>query len=153
VSQSCESSSRTRSSGPNSTPAVDIAVQVPDGIRLNAAMVSGDVTVTDVRADVNATTVSGDVAVQPGGSAVTATTVSGDVRVALDVNGGAEFDVSTVSGRIQSDLPMTTTSLAAGPDGRPIFRGGPKSFHATIGGGGPEIRATTVSGDVTVRRR
>jgi hypothetical protein len=143
--------SGSRNGGRSFRPAVDIAVQVPDGIRFAAAMVSGDITAEDLREDVHATTVSGDVRVQSAGFPITATTVSGDVTVGLDANDGAQLSVTTVSGQIRSDLPMTTASSAGGPGGR--TRGGPKGVRATIGGGGADIHATTVSGDITVRRR
>jgi DUF4097 and DUF4098 domain-containing protein YvlB len=70
---------------------------------------------------------------------VKATTVSGAVRVLLARHLGAQVQLSTLSGDLQSaDLPLT------------IDQRGRRTLRGTVGDGTMRFRASTVSGDVTL---
>jgi hypothetical protein len=114
---------------------------------VSAHSVSGDATLEDVDgADVDANTVSGDVAfggpIRPDGR-YAFKSVSGDVtlRVAGELN--ARISLSTVSGDIESDFPVTI-----GGGGR--F--GRRNMDFTVGSGGARIELGTVSGDFRLVR-
>ncbi len=68
--------------------------------------------------------------------AVRIKSVSGSATIKLPRASGASVDLSTLSGRLSSDLPLQTT------------RKGRRSLAGTLGQGGPQIRARTVSGSV-----
>jgi DUF4097 and DUF4098 domain-containing protein YvlB len=100
----------------------------------NVATASGDVTIEEAYGDVNANTVSGDqehLAVMTGN--VSAHSVSGDVTIGVRRGSRVWLDCNTVSGDTSSELDLTTDVPQ---------------------GDGPllELRAKTVSGDITIRR-
>ena len=68
-------------------------------------------------------------------------TRNGSVRVTLPADYSADFETSTVHGRVQIDFPAT------------IYSGRERRFTATLGSGGPKIRAVTTNGSVIVRRQ
>jgi DUF4097 and DUF4098 domain-containing protein YvlB len=137
---------------------VEWTVKVPDGVKLGAHTVNGDVTVRDVGAEVRATTVNGDVDVTTRGVAE-ATTVNGSIRAALGrsdwtgrmefttVNGGitvempdglnATVEASTVNGDIETDFPITVRG-----------RFGSRTLRGTIGEGGRDLELETVNGSI-----
>ena len=122
------------------------------GGRLSARTASGDVAVDSVAGDVVVNTASGDVEVGDTTGDLRISTASGDVtvgsalqglasvqtasgRVVLGVAPGtrAYLDVSSLSGRTASDLPVSD---------QPSGDGGPQL----------EVRVSSVSGDVLIRR-
>ncbi len=112
---------------------------------VRAASVSGDLTLTHLAASaVNATTVSGDVDVGlsalSGDGALTFRSVSGDVTVSVPPALDADFSMSTVSGELDTDLPLTLSG-----------RMGRRQISAHIGKGGRPLSISTVSGDVRLR--
>ena len=96
--------------------------------------VSGDVAVDEALAGVNARSVSGDIRVgSVANGTVTLYSVSGDVEIGIAVGAKAFIDAHSMSGRMRSDLEVSDSPAAPGdPD--------------------VEIRANTMSGDVTIRR-
>jgi hypothetical protein len=143
---------------------MNLEVAVPANLRVSAGSVSGDVDVDGAHGDVSASSVSGDVRLEHlHASAVHANTVSGDVDVQVDeltgsgdfnfhsVSGdvtlavprdfGADLTMSTVSGDINSDFPIT---LGNGRMSR-------RSLSARIGSGGRRLEVSTVSGDLKLR--
>jgi DUF4097 and DUF4098 domain-containing protein YvlB len=123
----------------------DVALTDASG-RVEISSTSGDVTVRDVRADLAAHSVSGDVQLEHiDGQEVTAETVSGDIGFAGPIHDGGRYrfqshsgdvvirpdgalnatiSVSTFSGDLESDFPVTLT------------RGGrlrPREFEFTVG--------------------
>jgi len=68
-------------------------------------------------------------------------TRNGSVRVTLPADYSADFETSTVHGRVQMDFPAT------------IYLGRERRFTATLGSGGPKVRAVTTNGSVVVRRQ
>lgn len=143
---------------------MNLEVAVPANLQVDAGSVSGDVDVAGAHGDVSASSVSGDVRLQHlHASSVRANTVSGDVDVQVDeltgtgalnfhsVSGdvtlevprefGADLSMSTVSGDINSDFPIT---LGNGRMSR-------RSLSARIGSGGRRLDVSTVSGDLKLR--
>ncbi|HEU0302066.1 MAG TPA: DUF4097 family beta strand repeat-containing protein [Longimicrobium sp.] len=159
---------------------VDFTVRVPQGVKLAAYTVAGDIDATQLRSDVEVATVAGDVRVSTTGSA-SATSVSGDVeatfgqtredmdfttvsgnvivRLAGDI--GAEVEAQTLTGQIESDFPLRTGSMTGhdDEDEDDDHHGGVhvnvqigQRASGTIGGGGPELTVTTVSGNIRLER-
>jgi hypothetical protein len=132
--------------------------------------VSGSVTLTTARGNVTVETVSGDVDLRDiiakqtrlhttsgdvsfAGAILDAgryefNTHSGEIVLALPADVGAELSVSTFSGGIESDFPMT---LKAGEHG--IGAAQAKRLNFTLGRGAARIIAETFSGDITLKRR
>lgn len=126
---------------------------------------SGDVTAQQIRGDVSARSVSGDVSLdRVDGNAVRAETVSGDigftgpvhangrygfrshsgdVTVRPDGDLNATISVSTFSGDVESDWPMTINP------GGPV---GPRQWEFTIGGGAARLTMESFSGTIYLRR-
>lgn len=119
---------------------------------VTAETVSGDVELRDVVAkQVRIHTTSGDITF--GGPILDAgryefNTHSGEVTLALPADIGAELSVSTFSGGIESDFPIT---LKAGEHG--IGAAQAKRLNFTLGRGTARIVAETFSGDITLQRR
>jgi DUF4097 and DUF4098 domain-containing protein YvlB len=128
---------------------------------------SGDLKLTDVRGDIEVSNTSGDITLR----GVTAklvrakttsgdvvydglvdqagryefTSHSGDVQLHVPRDASAQLTVSTWSGEIESDFPMTLK-----PGDHSIGSSTSKQFTFAIGGGSARISAETFSGDVTV---
>jgi DUF4097 and DUF4098 domain-containing protein YvlB len=109
----------------------DVAVTlVAGGVVIRTA--SGDLVLGEAEGPVRATTMSGDLQIRAlAGPSAELRSVSGDVEVGVPVGRGVSLDLSSVSGDVRSDLEAST----APPDGPDL-----------------DLVATTVSGDVRVRR-
>ncbi|MDE3054657.1 MAG: DUF4097 family beta strand repeat protein, partial [Gemmatimonadota bacterium] len=119
---------------------------------VNASSVSGDVKLDGITSrSVDAQTTGGDVSfsggIDPSGR-YDLTTHSGDVTLTLPEKASAQLTVSTWSGSIDSDFPIT---LQPGEHGIGVATS--KRFTFNIGGGAARISAETFSGDVVIRRR
>jgi DUF4097 and DUF4098 domain-containing protein YvlB len=68
-------------------------------------------------------------------------TQNGAVRLTLPSNYSAELETGTVHGRVNIDFPVT------------IHQGRQRLYTATLGLGGPKVRAVTTNGAVTVVRK
>ncbi len=114
--------------------------------------VSGDVDLRDVVAkQVRAHTTNGDITFA--GQVLEAgryefNTHSGEIGLMLSPDIGAELSVSTFSGGIESDFPIT---LKPGEHG--IGGSQSKRLNFTVGRGTARIIAETFSGDITLKRR
>lgn len=146
----------------NNDVEVAFTVYVPDGVKLVAKTVSGDVDVDRVHADVAAESVNGSVRVSTSGIAE-ASTVNGSVTAEMgradwtgslafeSVNGGitltfpaglsTDLRAETVNGSIQSDFPLTV-------QGRFSHR----ELRGVIGNGGRVLDLETVNGSIRLRR-
>jgi DUF4097 and DUF4098 domain-containing protein YvlB len=134
--------------------------------RLEVGSTSGEVVVRGAQADVTAQSVSGDVTLdQIDGRDVSAETVSGEVtyRGAIADGGryrfqshsgdvtvqpagrdlNASVSVSTFSGDLESDYPVTLTQSG---------RIRPREFEFTIGRGGARLTLASFSGTIYLRR-
>ena len=112
---------------------------------VSASSVSGDIRLTNVQATgVRATSVSGDVDVGiaqlTGSGDLTFRSVSGNVTVAVPTGLNADFSMSTISGQLNTDFPMTLSG-----------RMGRRGINARIGSGGRNFHVSTISGDVRLR--
>ena len=143
---------------------VEFHVAVPNGVKVGAHSVNGEVRVDGVAAEVDAESVNGSVMVATLAGPVNASTVNGSVRATMgkfdlnsdlrfsSVNGSviaefadelnADVDLSTVNGRFLTDFPVTISG-----------RIDPRRLRATLGKGGPRIRLSTVNGNVELRKR
>lgn len=134
---------------------------------VRAKSVSGQVNVKEVAGTINANSVSGDVAVEQASGAVSAKSTSGNVRVDLlrleganttrlefgSVSGnvevkmpgslGADVEMSTMSGHLETDFPITIEKKEFGPG---------RSARGRVGDGARALRLSSVSGNVFLRR-
>jgi hypothetical protein len=131
---------------------VDFVVRVPAGVRFAGSTVNGDITVERLRSEVSVATINGGVNIQTTDFATQATTINGDVVLELPAAQDAEFHANTVSGTIDADFPLQLISPPFLPAGGPTLPR-PQIVRTTIGNGGPELRVTTVNGNIRLRRR
>lgn len=136
---------------------VRFVVTVPAFAHVDVNTVNGDVEVNELRGNVEARTVNGDVEASSSGGPVEASTVNGSIRAKgqissnglsySTVNGSielllprdanADVDLSTVNGRVTSDFPITFSGEINA-----------RRIRATMGSGGPSLRARTVNGGI-----
>jgi hypothetical protein len=144
---------------------VEFRVLVPKGVKVGMHTINGDVIVDGATADIEAGTINGEVDVANAQARVSAsnvnggvrarlnrldgdarmdfTTVNGSVMVEMPNDGGADVDLQTVMGMINTNFEMTLTG-----------RFDPKRIRTHIGRpGGPRLKLETVNGSVELRRR
>jgi DUF4097 and DUF4098 domain-containing protein YvlB len=143
---------------------MDIEVSVPANTFVHANSVSGDVSVSGVQADVRANSVSGEVTLEHiRAASVSGHSVSGDVTAQIDaLTGRGELSFRTVSGDVRLELPkvfdadlsMSTVSGNMDTDYPLTLNGrfGSRRIEARIGEGGRNLDISTVSGNVRLRR-
>jgi hypothetical protein len=118
------------------TASGDVAIQRAGG-DVTVQLVSGDLWIRDAAASVHANTVSGDQrieAVMEG--VVEAHSVSGDVMIGVRRGSRVYVDANTISGSTNSELDLTDAPGEASEEEGPLV----------------EVRAKTVSGDVSIVR-
>ena len=122
----------------------EISVSDQEGV-LNAHTVTGDITVTGALRKFSADGVSGTVFLDLTGipEEISNNTVSGDLTVRLDQDVPARFSLNSVSGTLQVDSTITR-----GTRGR-----GFNHTSGTLDAKWVEVRANSVSGDITSVRR
>ena len=122
----------------------EISVSDQEGV-LNAHTVTGDITVTGALRKFSADGVSGTVFLDLTGvpEEISNNTVSGDLTVRLDQDVPARFTLNSVSGTLQVDSTITR-----GTRGR-----GFNHTSGTLDAKWVEVRANSVSGDITSVRR
>ncbi len=144
----------------------DVSVTGVTG-ELTAKTVSGETTVNNVNGSVNATSVSGNVHVGKVEGTVSAkstsgeveveilslegsagsmefSSVSGDVRVKLPGNLDANVQLSTMSGGLKTDFPLTIEESKYGTG---------RKANGKIGNGSRNLKISTISGDVSLLRQ
>ena len=135
--------------GDLSVNAVSGDVQVRELVgSLNANSVSGDVAATGALRKATIDTVSGAALVDSSGDILTVSvnTVSGNATVRLDEGYPANYVVRSVSGRVQID-GVVRSGNGSGPTTNYVGSVG------ELSGSFADVRAHSVSGDVTVLRR
>lgn len=121
--------------------ALNGAVRVANvtGGRIEIGSVSGSVSVAGTRLRGNVESVSGAVVISGSlGGALNVTSHAGSVELRLPASTGAEVQVTSWSGDLDSDWRLRR-------EGR--------EWHGTIGRGGPAVSITTFSGGVKLTRR
>ncbi|MBN9610405.1 MAG: hypothetical protein BGO26_08175 [Actinobacteria bacterium 69-20] len=112
--------------------------------RAEVQSTSGDVRIGSVGGDATVRTVSGDVTIAEARSgAVRIATVSGGVDIGLRNGALASVGLSSMSGRVHSDLAVETNRPAAPASNEP----GAAQRRTDV-----DIRVKTVSGDIRIRR-
>jgi hypothetical protein len=133
---------------------------------VSANSVSGNVTLNDVTGDIRVNSVSGDVKVSGASTgSIHANSVSGDVEIGIDqLSGSGDLDFSTVSGDVDITFPanldalvqMSTVSGELRSDFPLTTQGDTdrrnRNIEARIGSGGRTLKFHSVSGNVTLRR-
>jgi hypothetical protein len=143
---------------------MDVRVAVPANVNVSAGSVSGDVQVDGAQGVVSASSVSGNVTIEHvRASEVSARSVSGDIEAGIDaLTGDGPLSFTSVSGDVtltlpkalSADLRMSSVSGNLDTDFPITLSGGfmrRHSIDAKIGGGGRDLRVSTVSGDVRLR--
>jgi hypothetical protein len=156
---------RDRRARDNNDVSVDFHVLLPKGVKVGVNTVNGAVTVDGATAEVDAGTINGEVSVATTGSPVNATDINGSVHARLGrldsdgsmefstINGsvtveftgdfGADVDLQTLNGSLNTNFPMTMSG-----------RLDPKHLRAHVGRpGGPNLRLKTINGSVELMRR
>ncbi|MDB4878509.1 MAG: hypothetical protein JWM41_4955 [Gemmatimonadetes bacterium] len=148
-----------------SNASMNLEVAVPANLIVSASSVSGSVSVTGAQGDVTASSVSGDVRLDRiRATSVSAHSVSGNVDVHVDeLTGRGDLSFRTVSGDVTLELPkqldadISMSTVSGGLDSDyPITLGNGRMsrrrIEARIGNGGRRLDLTTVSGDVRIRK-
>ncbi len=143
--------------------AVEFTVYIPDGVKVLAATVNGDVRVSGVSNEVVAESVNGRVEAMTKGGPVQASTVNGTVEARMQTLAGAvRLDYQSVNGSVnvllpadlKADVDLSTTNGSVRSD-FPIAVSGsidPRHLRGTIGGGGVQLRIETVNGSIELRK-
>jgi DUF4097 and DUF4098 domain-containing protein YvlB len=108
--------------------------------------VNGGITLSQVGGDVRGRTQNGGLRIDLSGmrwngAGLDVETQNGTVRLTIPSNFSAELETGTVHGRVEIDFPVL------------IHAGRQRLFTATLGTGGPKVRAMTTNGNVIVRRQ
>ncbi len=114
---------------------------------VSATSVSGNVVVGDVNGTATAKSTSGNVEVAirslEGAESMDFASVSGNVQVKLPANLDADVKMSTMSGDLKTDFPLTIEEPKNGPGRRASGR---------VGGGSRGLKVSSVSGNVSLLR-
>lgn len=143
---------------------MDLEVTIPSNVTVSAGSVSGNVDITGANGDVEAGSVSGDIRLtRLRASSVSAHTVSGDVEVRVDAfTGRGDLSFKSVSGDVtlevprgfDADISMSTVSGDMNSD-FPVTLGNGRMSHrrieARIGNGGRRLDVSTVSGSLNLK--
>lgn len=128
-----------------STASGDVKLSGVSG-EIRAASASGTVKVTDAAGSVNASSASGDVEVEltrvDGDGDMHFSTASGNVHVRLPASIDATVEMSTVSGSLETNLPIKVRKDQYGPGTRARGR---------LGGGSRLLKISSASGDVSLK--
>lgn len=142
---------------------VVFTVRLPAGVNIGVSTVNGAVRVNGATAEVRAKTVNGSVEADTRGGPVTASTVNGDVEVHMASTGSAtSLDYSTVNGsvtvtlpaKLDADVELSTMNGSVQSDYPLALEGhiDPRHLRGTIGNGGLRIHASTVNGQIELRK-
>jgi len=112
---------------------------------INASSTSGNVHVGEINGTVSGRSTSGNVEVEiaqlSGAGDMEFASTSGNVRVKLPANLDADVRMSTTSGGLKTDFPLTIEEPERGPGRRAAGR---------IGGGSRNLRLSSTSGSVSL---
>lgn len=116
---------------------------------VNATSVSGDVHVGKVEGTVSAKSTSGEVEVEilsleGTASSMEFSSVSGDVHVKLPGNLDADVRLSTMSGGLKTDFPLTIEESKYGTG---------RKAQGRVGNGSRPLKISSISGDISLTRQ
>ena len=127
------------------TASGDVTVAGVSG-EIHASSASGNVNVKDASGRVNASSASGDVEVEltrvEGDGDMRFSSASGNVHVRLPASIDATVEMSTVSGSIETNLPIEVKHNNYGPGSR---------ARGQLGGGSRLLKISSASGDVSLK--
>jgi DUF4097 and DUF4098 domain-containing protein YvlB len=127
------------------TASGDVTVSGVSG-EIRASSASGTVKVKDSAGNVNASSASGDVEVEltrvDGDGDMRFSSASGNVNVRLPASIDATVEMSTVSGSIETNLPIEVRNNERGPGSR---------ARGQLGGGSRLLKISSASGDVSLK--
>lgn len=150
------------SSTHNNDVNVDFTVRVPQGVRLRASTINGNVETGALGSDVEATTINGSIKISAAGIA-RASTINGSITASLgNANWTSPLEFKTVNGGITLDLPSNTSAevraetlngdISSDFPMNILTRVGRKHLNGTIGSGGRELSLKTINGSIHLRR-
>lgn len=132
---------RKRSWNQNNTTEIDYVVYVPKNIKLKVKSISGCLEAASFYGDLTTDLISGDITIKEYRGEMQLKTISGDVDVAIKK---ARINAKTVTGTIYTDLKIDKSYSQN------------KSFSSkvrgTVNNGDVELRMTTVSGNIYMRK-
>ena len=130
--------------GSNNNRAVEFRLRTASGTTVAA---SGNVIIGEINGTASAKSVSGNVDVEimqlSGAQDMDFGSVSGNVRVKLPAALDADVRMSTMSGGLKTDFPLTIEEPERGPGRR---------ANGRIGGGSRQLKLSSVSGSVSLLR-
>lgn len=124
-----------------STVSGDVRTEATGTAPLKLHTVSGSIQSIGFNADAHAKSVSGTIDLKRSNGndhELVVSTVSGAIRLMIHPKSNAEVKISTMSGQIKVDLPLQN------------IRQRRNSSKGTLGKGGPLLKATTVSGSISL---
>ena len=112
---------------------------------VDAETINGGIHLTDVSADTRGRTVNGGISVELTGKTIhdgglDLRTTNGGIVMRVPEDFSARVDVETVNGGVHADFPVTREGNRN------------REISATLGSGGPLIRARTVNGGVQIEK-
>jgi hypothetical protein len=149
----------------NNDVSVEFRVLVPKGVKVGVNTINGALTVDNVTAQVDAGTINGDVDVTTSGGPVNATSINGDVRARLGrLDSDAPMEFTTITGNVivefgpdfGADVELQTINGSLNTNFEMTISGrlDPKRLRTHVGKpGGPRIRLHTINGSVELRHR
>jgi hypothetical protein len=144
----------------NNDVAVEFTVMVPDGVRLGAFTVNGDIQAMALTADVTASTIFGGITLATTGGAQANTlhgsivaamgtvawngirtigTVDGDIDLTMPADANVTVHASTFFGSVISDFPLKITTSRWGDS---------TMAEGTLGSDGRALRVSTLKGNI-----
>lgn len=122
----------------------DILVESFNG-DVKASSASGDLRLEDIQGSVKANSASGDVvaSIESSNTSIECHSASGDVHVKVNGDLNGDVEMSTLSGSIKTDFPITIETKEYGPG---------RSGRGRIGSGVNRISLKSVSGDLSLTR-
>lgn len=113
---------------------------------------TGDIIMTNVTGPITASSTSGDVEIEfsqlSQANPTSISLVSGFIDITLPANSNANFNLSSISGEVYTDLDIQLE----GRSGNSMERlGGGGQINGTLNGGGVEVSLKSISGDIYLR--